>query len=371
MAGTDARGSNLASPVTAGEWGSRRETDAPRAAGLPTPCGPLSEGVVRALTAAPEEHPRPAPEREEAATVTDPLGDRDFQLALWMLYELHYRGFPGVSPDLEWDPLLLAARAPLERAFEAAVRELSGPLPWPPEEGRGSGRPAEAVADLLFEMTGSGPLPELAGFLQRDADEEQFRAYLAQRAVYHLRESDPQSFLLPRLDGAPKVALAELQYDEYGGGLPERLHAALYADALTSLDMPTDVVSYVDTADAETLASVNLMSLFALNRRLRGAALGHLAAFEATSSVPCRMIALGARRLGLPAAVAEYYDEHVEADSVHEQLAIRSICGALVDQDPDLAEDVVLGAAACLAVDALAGEVLLSRWRDVPAEAAG
>jgi hypothetical protein len=257
----------------------------------------------------------------------------------------------------------------MERAFEDAIRELVGPIPWPPD-GKEPDRPGVALADRIFAMTGTGEPPELATFLQRRADEQHYRTYLARRAVYQLRESDPQSFVLPRLEGGPKAALAELQYDEYGGGRPARLHATLFADALASLEMPTDVTPYVDQADASTLAAVNVMSLFALNRRLRGAALGHLAAYEATSSVPCRMVALGARRLGLPDAVAAYFEEHVEADSVHEQLAVRDICGAFADDNPDLAADVLFGAAASLAVDALAAEAVLTEWRDVPEEVA-
>ena len=364
MPRSDSSGSKVAPPDPPEETPVRELAPRRHARGLPQPCGPLSEGVVRALTADPDDRPRPAPERHAVGSVTDPLTDRDLQLALWMLYELHYRGFDGVDPAAEWDPLLIASRAPMEAAFEEAVRELAGPLPWSAEEGD---RPAhDAVVDVLLEMTGTGAPPELATYLQREAGRTEFCEYLGQRAVYHLRESDPQSFLLPRLDGRAKVALAELQYDEYGAGRPAGLHSQLYADALTSLEMGTDLTAYVDAADAATLASVNVMSLFALNRRLRGAALGHLAAFEATSAVPCRMIALGARRLELPDAVAAYYEEHVEADSVHEQLAIRDICGALVADEPELAEDVVLGAAACLATDALAAEALLARWRDVP-----
>jgi len=56
------------------------------------------------------------------------------------------------------------------------------------------------------------------------------------------------------------------------------------------------------------------MSLFALNRRLRGAAVGHFAAFEASSSVPSRRIAAGLERLGMPEQAALYFHEHVEAD---------------------------------------------------------
>lgn len=335
----------------------------------PSPCGPLSDAVVRALTATPSDAPRHAPRRSDAAQVADPLADRDFQLALWMLYELHYRGFDDVDPALEWDPLLISSRTALEGCFAESVRALSRTCdcldPVPVADGATRAR---MVVDELVAMTSSASASELAGFLQRKATEDQFRAYLAQRAVYHLRESDPQSFVLPRLDGRAKAALAALQFDEYGGGRAHRLHATLYAAALESLGMPTDLAAYLDDADASTLASVNLMSLFALNRRLRGAAMGHLAAFEATSSVPCRMIAQGARRLGLPAAVADYYDEHVEADSVHEQVAIREICGGLVTEDPLLADDVLFGAAACLAVDGLAGEVLLDHWRAEPSE---
>ena len=74
----------------------------------------------------------------------------------------------------------------------------------------------------------------LASFLQREASREQVLDFLRERSVQQLKESDPQSFVLPRIDGAAKVALAELQYDEYGGGRPERLHSALYADALAA-----------------------------------------------------------------------------------------------------------------------------------------
>lgn len=330
---------------------------------LPQPCGPLSERVVDTLRAR-GRGPHAVPEQRAMGDVSYPLTDRDFQLALWILYELHYRGFEDAADDhAEWDPLLLVTRAALERTFEHAVRELVRDAPEDaPELSDLGGTPAEQVTAALVRMTARSGPSEVAQFLHRRATREEFGDYLAERAVYHLRESDPQSFVLPRIGGAAKVALAELQYDEYGGGRPERLHQELFARALASLDMPTDLGPYVAQAEGATLASVNLMSLFALNRRLRGAAMGHLAAFEATSSLPCDRILRGARRLRLPEAVCDYYDEHVEADAVHEQLAIRGICAALVADEPALAADVVLGGTACLAVDGLAGQVLLDGW---------
>ena len=63
------------------------------------------------------------------------------------------------------------------------------------------------------------------------------------------------------------------------------------------------------------------MTLFGLHRRLRGAIAGHLAAFEMTSSLPNRTYGDGFRRLGFGGDVTGYFDEHVEADAVHEQIA--------------------------------------------------
>ena len=56
-----------------------------------------------------------------AVAKADPYGE-DLQLALYCCYELHYRGFAGISADLEWDPRLLGLRRHLERTFLAALR---------------------------------------------------------------------------------------------------------------------------------------------------------------------------------------------------------------------------------------------------------
>jgi hypothetical protein len=90
----------------------------------------------------------------------------------------------------------------------------------------------------------------------------------------------------------------------------------------------------------------NVMSLFGLNRRLRAASLGFLAAFEATSSAPSRKIARGLQRLDFPPEIVEYYTEHVEADAVHEQLAVRTVCGTLIEEEPEQHANVWFGAAA-------------------------
>ena len=55
---------------------------------------------------------------------------------------------------------------------------------------------------------------------------------LMQRSAYTLREADPHSWAIPRLEGRAKAALVEIQSDEYGGGRPQRVHAELFARAM-------------------------------------------------------------------------------------------------------------------------------------------
>jgi hypothetical protein len=59
---------------------------------------------------------------------------------------------------------------------------------------------------------------------------------------------------------------------------------------MTDLGLDTTYGRYVDTAGAEMLTSVNLMSLLGLHRALRGALVGHFAAVETTSSPGSRRL---------------------------------------------------------------------------------
>jgi hypothetical protein len=104
------------------------------------------------------------------------------------------------------------------------------------------------------------------------------------------------------------------------------------------------------------------MSLFGLHRRWRGAIVGHLALFEMTSSIPNRRYADGLRRLGFTGDATLFFDEHVEADAVHENLAAVDLAGGLVSQSPELSSSVVWGART---LDYLADQWashLLDRW---------
>jgi len=288
----------------------------------------------------------------------DIVRDDDVQLSLFLLYAGHYGSLPGLPASREWDLDLLAARQVLEAAFEARLRaEVEVPeLPGEPT--------ADAVARLLFALTAPSPGPSLARYVAKTASVEQLREFLMHRSIYTLREADPHSWAIPRLTGRAKAALMEIQFDEYGSGDAGRAHAGIFAQTMRGAGLDDTYGAYVDAVPAVTLASLNMMSMFGLNRRLRGAIVGHLAAFEMTSSIPNRHYADGFRRNGFGQDVTWYFDEHVEADAVHEQIAGRDLAGALAEDEPDLLPDILFGAAACLAVDGWAGDHILHAWQE-------
>ncbi len=227
---------------------------------------------------------------------------------------------------------------------------------------RPSAVPAAEI-DLALREIAEREGPPLSRFIRTRASLEQVREFLVHRSAYQLKEADPHSWALPRLWGAPKAAMVEIQADEYGGGRAEWIHAELFARAMRAVGLDGTYGAYLDRIPGLTLATVNLMSLFGLHRRLRAAIVGHLALFEMTSSIPNRRYGDGLRRLGCPAEATLFFDEHVEADAVHENVAAVDLAGGLVRQEPALSRGVLWGAEALVALDARWCGCVLDCWR--------
>ncbi|MQY02219.1 iron-containing redox enzyme family protein [Actinomadura macrotermitis] len=312
---------------------------------LPRPRGPLSEAVITALRHDPAG-PVPAWPRTEGA---DPFGE-DLQLALYTCYELHYRGFDTVDPDWEWNPGLLGFRAGMEQPFLAALRA-----------GVPGGDDVEAVlGELLVEdLDARG----VSHHLKDDGQWWQMREYIVHRSLYHLKEADPHAWLIPRLQGQAKASLVAVEFDEFGGGRWERLHARLFAHLMEAAGLDARYLGYIDAVPAEALAPVTMMSLFGLHRALRGAMVGHFAAAEITTAPSAHRLALALQRMGADPACAVFFTEHIEADAVHEQVLRRDVIGDLLAREPGLAADVVFGVQATGLLEDRLGEHLLASWR--------
>ncbi|HEX7279373.1 MAG TPA: iron-containing redox enzyme family protein [Solirubrobacterales bacterium] len=316
---------------------------------LPSPRGPLSEQLFEAL----EGPPGARLALPDPVDSPDPIADEDLQLALYVAYELHYTAIDGVDESWEWSPSLLAFRASLEHPFEEAVAELV-----PPAEEQ----ELDSVGEALQRIVAEDPGPPLSRYMETQGTREQVLEHVVHRSAYQLKESDPHSWAIPRLSARPKAALLEVQFDEYGGGDAERMHSVLFAKTMSGLGLDPVYGRYLDRWPGVTMATVNLMTGFGLHRRCRGALVGHLAAFEMTSSIPNRRYGNALRRLGYGPEVTHFYDEHVEADAVHENIAAWDMAGGLAAEEPEVAADILFGARALLQLEARWASHLLDSW---------
>ena len=297
---------------------------------LPDARGPLSLAVLSQLT---EHVPHHHLARIEASLGdSDPYGI-DLQLTLYVCYELHYRGFARVDPRWEWNAGLLHLRGQLENAFLAAVRQQVGEI-----------GPDETAADEMDRLSvepieGTGP----SYYLRDQGDWEQMREYFALRSLYHLKEGDPHAWAIPRLTGQAKASFVAVEFDEYGGGRGSKVHQQLFADLLDAAGLDSSYLGYLNDVPADALAVVNLMSLFGLHREFRGAAIGHFASTEITSSPGSGRLVEALERMGAPEPCIGFYREHVEADAVHEQVVRTDVVGDMVAREPHLERDVVFG----------------------------
>lgn len=315
---------------------------------LPSARGPLTEWLLAVLG-------RPAGQCDRPPTPTDdPITGHDSALALYLLYELHYRGLAGVDDGWEWQPDLLAARHGLETAFLAELRD-SVPMP---------AVPIDIAAALRQRTEGTADDgPSLASYCEHDASLLEIREVCVHRSAWQLKEADPHSWALPRLGGRPKAALAEIQSGEYGDGVERDVHQNLYALTLSLLGLDTRYGAYVDLLPGVTLATVNLVSLFGLHRRWLPAMVGHLAAFEMSSVAPMAAYSAALRRLELPQDACHFFDVHVVADAHHQQVAADQLAAGLVEQRPDSAALILWGADTLAWTEARFSEHIFRAWR--------
>jgi Iron-containing redox enzyme len=327
----------MASSRPAAEW------ESGRGPALPERVGPLSAAVASLLLGQPTDG---------AATVAlsqaDPYG-LDLHLALYLCYELHYRGLDRIADEMEWNLDVIGLRVAMEEHFLQALRaEVPG----------GDDLDAEVSALVSEPAVGRG----ISYHLAADGSFWQLREYIALRSLYHLKEADPQAWVIPRLHGPAKAAIVSVEHDEYGGGRAERMHSHLFAEMMRELNLCPSYGAYLGSAPATVLAEVNLMSLCGLRRRLRGASIGQFAVIELTSSPGSARLVRAAQRLGVGPATERFYAEHVEADAVHEQVLRRGVLAPLVQDEPAIASDIVFGIQASGLLAARFADDVLQAW---------
>ena len=313
---------------------------------LPAPRGPFSDSIISAFQRRPGA-PIPIP----SMLGVDALTDDDFQLALYLCYEVHYQGL--IDAEWEWDPGLLTLRAQMEQSFVNRLCDEVGTLALP--------RTGD-VRTALDDLIGASDGPSLSTYMSELGTFEQMCEFCVHRSAYQLKEADPHSFGIPRLAGEAKAALVEIQYDEYGSGDYSNMHSTLFGVTMESLGLDATYGSYVELLPGITLATVNLVSMFGLHRRWRAALVGHLAVFEMTSIGPMARYSNALERLGIGPRGRRFYDVHVTADARHSVVARDQMVAGLIRAEPQLQADLLFGASSVLMLEQRFARHLLDAW---------
>jgi hypothetical protein len=187
------------------------------------------------------------------------------------------------------------------------------------------------------------------------------REFAIHRSAYQLKEADPHTWALPRLTGVAKANMAAIQYDEYGSGSARDAHSERFGTTMRALGLDARYGAYLDVIPAVTLATVNLMTMFGLHRRWRGALVGHLALFEMTSVNPMRRYSDALSALGFDRTARDFYDVHVVADATHQHVGVE-MAVALAASEPELSSSVVFGADCLHRLERRFATHLLGSW---------
>ena len=309
---------------------------------LPVPVGPISAHIVASLRAG-------TGPTVDVIVGDDPL-EHDLQLGLYVLNELHYRGWTNVSDDLEWDNDVVSTRLGLSDEFERRLRATLG-------DGHGIEPLAEATR--LLEIDGLS----VSAHLRDRGTVDQVRESMILRSPYQSKEADPHTFALPRFTGSTKRVFTEIQSGEYGVG-HRRSHAELFADALDGLGLDPTPNAHIDQCTGPGLAVSNLVTLGAMHRRLRGVVLGQLALFEMDSVIPNQAMVECVDRLDLDSAVRPFFHIHVLADTEHQDMVRAAFLSDYPRFESDQVGNVVLGMRAQSLIDHTIAEHCVPRWRN-------
>lgn len=269
---------------------------------------------------------------------TRPYG-HDLQLALYVSYELHHRGFADVDPRWEWDPGVLQLRARLEEAFGTALRDDVGDVTQ-----------CKAADEIRRLCTRSSALVD---HLREEGTWAQMREYFVQRSVHRLKIDDAGAWAT--------YAMTPAEFDRSVSGAPERTPGCRFADVLTAAGLDASYLHYLGEVTPEALALVNMMSLFGLHRNLRGAATGQVVATKITIRRSSAGLVDALLRLGAPQPCVQFYRDH--AGTSDGPLRCETV-GALLEREPELEPDVVLGIRAFELLEDRFANRLLTCWAD-------
>lgn len=191
-----------------------------------------------------------------------------------------------------------------------------------------------------LEQGGPGQNDPLFPWLAETATREEMNWFLTQEVAGEAGFEDLSAITQVRLPQRPKLEIARNYWDEMGRGNPKGMHGPMLELLSHRLGLAPDI----ETTVWESLALANTMAGLAANRRYAYHSVGALGVIEQTAPSRAGLVALGLKRLGVPASDRHYFDLHSVLDVKHSAAWNIEALHPLVAENPELAPALAEGA---------------------------
>ncbi|WP_084162648.1 iron-containing redox enzyme family protein [Paraburkholderia bannensis] len=274
----------------------------------------------------------------------DAFALKEIHRALFWLYELHV--LDGASPRAvnQFDPTLTRLRARIERAWLAHAQRQAEPERVAAD--------SESVVSALRTLWAQHPVAAhpLFDFLEKDASREQIVTFFKSDSALNIRFFDLLVYSMIGSRMGVRKELAQNFWDESGRGDAQRGHVSLFQYLLDTVGVERASDHHASELNWQGLAGYNLFMLCCVNRQHYFKLLGVMAMTELLDPSQYAKLARGCERVGLGAEnELEYYLEHVTIDVVHGEGWLANVISPVVEETPEVAQEIVLGAALRLA----------------------
>ncbi len=211
----------------------------------------------------------------------------------------------------------------------------------------------------------SGVDHPLFSYLKDNASLEDLREYIRQEGPFDLCFSDILCYLMPGVYGQKRIEIASNFWDEIGKGRQDRTHRKLRIKLMNTLNInEQEHIQHPSKYCWEELALANFYFKSSLNRKKNTQALGALLCVE--MAVPGKMnyVYDGLKRVGLDDKDLVYVSEHSVVDIKHAQGWRDDVLTPLLEQRPDLRQEVLKGVFGRLEVAGIVCEKLFKLVTD-------
>ena len=255
------------------------------------------------------------------------------------LVELNHARLEPEVPTDDWaaEEHRLHALAMLEGRFLESERQAVA--------ARAAEAPREAQAfaawfDALCE-SGPGQHDPLFDYLAEHATLEELRWFITQEIATEAGFEDLVALTQLRMPTRAKLELARNYWDEMGRGKQRGMHGPMLAALAEAIDIGTIDPNEVEW---ESLALGNLLAGLAYNRRYAFHSLGALGAIELTAPSRAVKLVRAFERLGVDDVAARYFRLHAVVDVRHAQAWRDEVLVPLLEERPELAQQLAEGA---------------------------